>query len=461
MRNSYIESHAILSSWLKSYKEMFLLFLPILCINIIDVLVMLINTAMSGAFNHESLAAVGLIVATYLASASFCWGVLTAVLIITANRIGEGDSSNKLGLILISGLLLSLLLSLPFMLLFKHIQAVWIFLGQDPKVTIIGQSFFDGAYTLIAADLGKYVILKFLLVLGRLRVAIIANLLVLPLLFVFNTLFVGGYWGLPQLGMYGLGLGTALTYWLVLVGMVVYICLAPHFRVYLFNGHGLISYWKMVVSIIKLGVPIGMMFALESLFFFVIAILMGNISVITLAAYQVAMQYVWVSVMFSASLAETTSILAGRANGEKNRGAVLRVLYTTLCFAFACMLCALLVYLFAPNLLIGSVLSLAEMNNHALIDLATQFLAIAAVYQFFDSGRLIISGALRAMFDSVYPMYAAILSFWVIGLPIGYIIAFALKWEGLGLWYGLIAAAISNALLLYLRLQKDMRLRFA
>ncbi|MFI4954281.1 MAG: MATE family efflux transporter [Gammaproteobacteria bacterium] len=440
----------------KPYKEMLTYFVPILCINVVDVLVMLINTIMGGDFNHQGLAAIGLVVATYLASMTFCWGVLTAVLIITANKKGEEATKSNLGLILVAGLILALLLSIPVMFIFRNAEPIWILLGQDPQVTQIGQTFFSGAFTIALADLGKYVILKFLVVLGKLRLAIIANLLILPLLVLCNTLLMDGYWGLPKLGIYGLGLGTAITYWLVLIGLIVHLFYAKYFRGYLFHSHKLINYWHAIISVLKLGVPIGIMFTMEAFFFFTITMLMGNISVLALAAYQIAMQYVWVSMMFSASLAETTSILAGKAYGATNLTGVLQVTYAVLSFSFICLFTVALLYWFGPRLVINAELSVTEMNDQVLVALAIKFLAAAAVYQLFDSGRLILSGALRAMFDSVYPMLICVLSFWFLGLSIGSICAFFLKWGGIGLWCGLISAVVTSVLLLYLRLQKNL-----
>lgn len=418
---------------------------------------MLINTTMSGNLNYQALAAISLVVATFIACMSFCWGALIAVLITLANDKGKNVSNSEQGITLTSGLFLAVLLSLPIMFIFKNIEPVWLFFGQDPQVTKIGQSFFAGGYTIAAAELMKYVILKFLIVLNKLRLAILANLSILPLMVLCNNLLLKGYWGLPELGLYGLGLGTAIAYWIVLLGLIVYLVCSPEFKEYFSKWHAKEIYRNRLISITKLGIPIGLMFSLENSFFFIVAILMGKLSVIALAAYQLVMQYVLVCTMFSASLSEVASILAGKAYGAKNFAGVVRTLFIMTCFSCVCLSILAALYWLAPHSLISTTLSTEEMSNQILINLAISFFGFAALFQILDSTRLILSGILRAMLDSVYPMIISILSFWVIGIAVGAFCAFVLNWQGVGLWIGLISAVTVCSGLLYLRFRKNLK----
>jgi MATE family multidrug resistance protein len=49
----------------------------------------------------------------------------------------------------------------------------------------------------------------------------------------------------------------------------------------------------------------------------------------------------------------------------------------------------------------------------------------------------VTTGALRGAGDTKTPMYANFIGYWVIGLPLGCVLAFPLGWGALGIWIGL------------------------
>jgi multidrug resistance protein, MATE family len=60
-------------------------------------------------------------------------------------------------------------------------------------------------------------------------------------------------------------------------------------------------------------------------------------------------------------------------------------------------------------------------------------------------------GFLRGMQDTRAPMLIAALSYWVIGIPASYILAFPLGYGGAGLWMGLTVGLSVAAVLLMSR----------
>jgi MATE family multidrug resistance protein len=60
-------------------------------------------------------------------------------------------------------------------------------------------------------------------------------------------------------------------------------------------------------------------------------------------------------------------------------------------------------------------------------------------------------GFLRGMQDTKVPMYMAALSYWVIGIPASYVLAFPFGLGGPGLWLGLTVGLSVAAILLLWR----------
>ena len=76
---------------------------------------------------------------------------------------------------------------------------------------------------------------------------------------------------------------------------------------------------------------------------------------------------------------------------------------------------------------------------------------MAALFQLFDAMQVVALGLLRGVQDTRAPMLIAALSYWGIGIPTSYVLAFVLNVGGSGLWLGLVVGLAFAAGLLMLR----------
>ncbi len=75
---------------------------------------------------------------------------------------------------------------------------------------------------------------------------------------------------------------------------------------------------------------------------------------------------------------------------------------------------------------------------------------IAAAFQIFDGVQTVCTGALRGLGETRAPMIANFVGYWVLGLPLGWILCFVLKWGIYGMWIGLtLALIVISAILLH------------
>jgi len=69
-------------------------------------------------------------------------------------------------------------------------------------------------------------------------------------------------------------------------------------------------------------------------------------------------------------------------------------------------------------------------------------LTVAAFFQLFDGIQTVVTGALRGSGDTRTPMICHFVAYWLIGLPLGYVLCFNYRMGARGLWIGLSLALI-------------------
>lgn len=89
--------------------------------------------------------------------------------------------------------------------------------------------------------------------------------------------------------------------------------------------------------------------------------------------------------------------------------------------------------------------------------LIQHFLLFAIFFQISDAIATPTQGALRGYKDVNVAFMLAFLSFWVIGLPVGYVLANYTDWQAFGYWIGLITGLGVGAVLMLMRLVKVQR----
>jgi MATE family multidrug resistance protein len=190
--------------------------------------------------------------------------------------------------------------------------------------------------------------------------------------------------------------------------------------------------------------------------FLVTTLMVGWISVAALEMQQVTTRYLMLLVIPLVGFSQAATIVISRQFGARNTDEVRSTgwFYTGLGLTYAFGI--LLLFLLFPKQLIGVFIHYtpeAEATFHTLSIL----LVVVAIGQIFDSVRNIITGALRGLLDSKYPMLVSILMIWGVGIPLAYFMGFTLD-------YGLIGMAIAHnltmaigAAVLFVRFQSKVR----
>jgi MATE family multidrug resistance protein len=96
-------------------------------------------------------------------------------------------------------------------------------------------------------------------------------------------------------------------------------------------------------------------------------------------------------------------------------------------------------------------------KDNNVILLASTLLLFAAVFQVSDSTQAIGAGLLRGIKDVRRPTILVAVAYWVIGLPLGYLLAFSFDLGAQGMWIGLIAGLSFASFFLITRFLKMTR----
>ena len=95
-------------------------------------------------------------------------------------------------------------------------------------------------------------------------------------------------------------------------------------------------------------------------------------------------------------------------------------------------------------------------TNKDILSSTINFIHIIAIYQIFDSIQTTINSSLRNIKDTFFSMWIGIISYWAIGLGIGFILSYYLNLKEIGLWIGLTIGITILSIFLALRFNKKI-----
>ncbi|USI74069.1 MATE family efflux transporter [Sphingomonas morindae] len=273
-----------------------------------------------------------------------------------------------------------------------------------------------------------------------------------------NYALIFGHFGLPALGLFGAGLGSALSNTLMFLMLALVVVRHRRFRRYHLFGRWWRADWARFRAIARLGLPIAVTLTLEVTIFNAAVFLMGLIGTAELAAHAVAIQLAAFCFMVPLGLAQAATVRVGLAYGRRDRAAVARAGWSAFAITMAVMSSTALLLFVARRPLVGLFLDLADPAEARVVALATAFLGVAALFQLVDGAQAVGAGMLRGLHDTTVPMLFALIGYWVVALGIAVFLAFGLGWGGIGVWIGLAAGLATVALLMIGRWARRDRL---
>ena len=264
-----------------------------------------------------------------------------------------------------------------------------------------------------------------------------------------NYIFIYGKLGFPAMGGEGCGWATALTMWFEFCLILLLTTRAWFRETQLFSQFEWLS-WDPMLSILKVGLPIGITIFLEMAVFSVIGFMVGSLGVTALAAHSIVGNINWATYVIPMSLGSAVSIRVGYFVGKRDLAHARHISKLSFQISLGYALVA------SAALILGRhLLPTIYSSDMAVIEMAATLLIIVAVYQIVDCTQATMIGALRGYKDTRLPAIFSFIGFWVLALPLGMALGFGYFGEQYGVfgfWSGMALGLFVVALLVGWRL---------
>ncbi len=409
----------------------------------------LIDTIMMGWIGPEALAAGVLGTGIFITNVVFCLGVLSAAGIQIARALGANEHDH-IRESLLHGIYLVCMLSVPCMFILWFSPYLLHYLGNEPNVLEKTIELLHGLMWGFPGFLLFFVFREFFAAFSLTRIVMLIVLCILPLTYIGNYIFIYGKFGLPPMGVVGIGYAGAIIMWLMFFSMYGFSKLIKKLNQHLFSIHDLTFDYRIILSMLKVGLPSGILFVLDSGMFTTATFLMAHFGVDALAAHSIAMQCASFVYAVPFGLSMTIALQVGHAAGAKDLVRAKRIGYTGLFIGLFLSFIIGLLFILVPQLFIRLFLD-GQPVDTKIIEYAVAFLFVAALFQCFDVLQAIMNGALRGFKDTFIPMLLCISCFWILGIGSSYYLGFYTPLGAMGIWYGLTIGLFSASVVLLIR----------
>ncbi|HLE12430.1 MAG TPA: MATE family efflux transporter [Bacteriovoracaceae bacterium] len=403
-----------------SSKELFIFAIPIVLGQLGQMLIGAGDVLVAAKYSTEAVAATG--VATGFISPLFVAGLscLAGISPILAKRRGEGEDVGKyLVTSIVYAVIVAIITQLLTLLL---IQFIPYFNFEAKLIPLIRQYSIAFSFSFLGAFIFQAVkefLQSFEDVLFSNALSVIAVISNIAL----NYVFVFGLGPIPSYGVVGLAIASIITRISLAIAIIIYA------KKYL---HSFSIFTTLFWEITKLSIPIAFTVGMEVAAFGLSSILTGMMGTIQAAAHNVILTLASITFMVPLAVSNAVAVKVGHAIGEKRIDRVFLFIESALFLSLTFMSCSGLAFYFFPEYC----LKLFSADSQ-LIVVGVPILFIVALFQLFDGVQVTLSGVLRGLGETYRVFFIIMVSYWIIGLPLGSYLAFNHHLLARGIWIGL------------------------
>ena len=412
----------------------------------------LADTVMSGRLGADALAAVAVGNSTWMLAFSACMGVLMALSPIIARYYGAGEI-NKIGRYTRHGMYLGFLLGVAILVFGRPLAELFLtFIGIDAGFRHLTVEYLR-ALLFGAPGILMFIALRFTSEgIGYTRPIMFTSVFSLICNVLLNYALMFGHFGAPALGVEGCAYASAITMWIVMIALSLYMSVSPKLRA--LNIFSRIGQFRPALfrEIIGLGVPISIMITAEIGLFSVVSILVGTRGVEITAAHQIALSYASAMFMIPLALSSATTVQVGHMLGA-GRSVDAR----TAGFAGIAMSASFMAFSALVLLIFRDQIIKFYTDDPVVTGIALSLLLVAAIFQVADGVQISAAAALRAYRDTTFPMAINIFAFWVVAFPLAYLAAITYQLPANQIWAAFIVGLGIAAVLLTWRFNRLSR----
>lgn len=377
-------------------------------------------------------------------------GFAKAVMPMVASAQAQGDEV-QVRRVARMGLWLSILFGLICYPVFWWSEEVLLALGQKADVAALGRDYLRIAGLGMIPALLVMVLKSYLSALERTQVVLWITVVAVPVNAAINWALIFGNWGAPELGVAGAAIATIIVQLLSLVFLALYAAWLPSLQRYQLFLRFWRPDWGAFRAVFRLGWPMGLTGLAESGLFQASALMMGWIGTVELAAHGIALEITALTFMVHVGLSNAVTVRTGRFAGSGDHAAMRLGAKVAIGLSAVFAAVTVVIFLTFPTPLVSLFIDPNEPARATILAVGAALLACAALFQMADSMQVMALGLLAGVQDTRVPMIYAAISYWLIGIPASYVLAFPMGFGAVGLWLGLVIGLACAALSLMLR----------
>ncbi len=437
-------------------RETLVLGLPLIGSHLAQMALHVTDTVMVGWYGVVPLAAVVLGASSFFIIFVVGSGFAKAVMPMVAAALGRDDEA-QVRRDTRMGIWLSIIYGLVVYPIFWWSEPILLALGQQAEVAAMAQDYMRIAGLGMVPALIVTVLQSYLSALHRTQVVLWVTLVAVLVNIGVNWALIFGNAGFPEMGARGAAVATVVVQVLSLVALALYAHLLPDLRRFHLFQRFWRPDWHAMGQVFRLGVPIGLTGLAEGGMFQASALMMGWIGTVELAAHGIALEVAALTFMLHVGLSSAATIRLARFDGQGDREALRQAAKVAVVISFGVAVASVTLFLSIPEPIVALFLDLSKPESAAILAYGTVLLGVAALFQLADGMQVMALGLLRGVKDTGVPMWLAAVSYWLIGIPCSYVLAFPLGFGGVGLWLGLVIGLVCAAASLMWRFWRLVR----
>ncbi|MDC6167149.1 MATE family efflux transporter [Paucibacter sp. XJ19-41] len=265
-----------------------------------------------------------------------------------------------------------------------------------------------------------------------------------------NLVLINGWWGMPKLGLAGIGWSMSLSNIVMLVAQLAVLRMGSLTSTY-FRAGGAGRWFDRALwrQLLGTGLPNGAVLFIETLLLSSSYWLMGWVSVTALAAHTVVMQWLQVLLILPLGLSQAAMVRLAVTIGKGDRDAALSVCNTSRQLTLVVALVSGAALLVWPQ---PAVELMLDAKALPIVEAAVGFVLLCALTQGLRAWVVVLAAMLRACRE-VSVLSAVAFGYWGVGFGCCWGLAIGLGWGGKGIWVGLAAGFAVAAVALHRRMQ--------
>lgn len=440
-----------LSTYIRHYRQIATLGLPLLLGQLGMIMTGFADTFMVGHYTTESLAAASFVNNIMNFMTVLCMGFSYGLTPIVSATNARGDRRG-VGAIVKNAILLNMAfgiaVGLAMLLIYFNVEKM----NQPANLIPLIKPYYLVLLASMVPMLLVNTLRQFTDGIGNTRLSmwiiIGGNLLNILL----NYLTIYGNFGFPELGLLGAGLSTLAARVAMAAAYIIVLSRSHRYATYVQGiRHGDIDS-RISSNIFATSWPIAVQMGLETGIFSFASIMIGWLGEIPLAAYQIMLSISTIGFMVYYSLGASMSIKIAGYYGNGDITQIRNCSVAGLHIIMACAATACLLFFF-----LGEPVIRLFTDDVAVIAVAMLVIPPLMLYQVGDALQVTYANALRGITDVRPMMITAIIAYLIVGLPLGYLLAFPCGMGIVGIYLSFAVALLLAGVLFFAKFQIDLR----